>query len=411
MRCLEAIRFAVFISAALAGARLVRAADTGPLAFPGAEGYAAHASGGRGGEVVHVTNLDDSGAGSFREAVSKPHRTVVFDVGGYIELKSALSVAGDITIAGQTAPGEGIGTRNYEVSFANAKNVIVRYIRFRQGNTPKQDRKSALAIFQAQNIIFDHVSIEWGRWDCVDMNKSDNITMQYCIIGQGVSPQRFGCLCQSQHVTFTHNLWIDNHSRNPKAKGTVQYVNNVIYNWGGAGGFVEGHSAADSFDDVVNNYFIAGPSSSKDHAFAMGTPTDKVYSSGNYLDDNCNGQLDGRPITDADLGSVTPQKQPFSSLQLHIDTAAEAYQKVVAEAGCSLHRDGVDQALIDQVKSLGTSGKEIEDVKEIGGPGEIHGGPALPEVLRLKEPGPVNAAGYTQVETVINSLVDSRAGQ
>ncbi len=389
----------------------LRAGDSPPNAFPGADGFAAHASGGRGGEVVHVTNLEDSGPGSFRDAVSKRHRTVVFDVGGYIDLKSSLIFTSDITIAGQTAPGEGIGTRNCEVSFSGAKNVIIRYMRFRQGNTPKQERKSAVAILDGQDIIFDHVSIEWGRWDCVDMNKSNNITMQYCIIGQGVGPQRFGCLCQSQNVTFTHNLWIDNQSRNPKAKGTVQYVNNVVYNWGGAGGFVEGHSAADSFDDVVNNYFIAGPSSSKGHAFVMGKPTDKVYSAGNYLDDNQNGALDGRPVTDPDLGDITVQKAPFSTLQLQIDTAEEAYKKVVAEAGCSLHRDAVDLALIRQVQSLGKEGAVIEDVKDIGGPGEIHGGTALPQVLALKESGPVNSQGYTAVETVINSLADRHGGQ
>jgi pectate lyase len=123
--------------------------------------------------------------------VKQGHRTVVFDVGGYVELESAVSVASDLTIAGQTAPGQGIGTRGYEVSFSNSKNVIVRYIRFRQGNTPKQERKSAVAILNGSNMIFDHVSIEWGRWDCLDMNRSTDITLQYCIIGQGVGPQLF----------------------------------------------------------------------------------------------------------------------------------------------------------------------------------------------------------------------------
>jgi hypothetical protein len=377
----------------------------GPLAFPGADGYAAHVTGGRGGSVYHVTNLEDSGPGSFRDGVKEGHRTIVFDVGGYIELKSALSVASDITIAGQTAPGQGIGTRNYEVSFSKSKNVIVRYIRFRQGNTEKQDRKSALAVYEASDMIFDHVSVEWGRWDCVDMNKSINITMQYCIIGQGVAPQRFGCLCQSQNVTFSHNLWINNHSRNPKAKGTVQYVNNVVYNYGGAGGFIEGHSAADSYDDVVNNYFIAGPSTAKGRPFELGTPTDKVYSAGNFLDTNMNGILDGRPVTDEDLGHITVQKEPFSKLELQIDSAADACAKVVAGAGCSLHRDAIDQSLIDQVKSLGKDGKIISDVKEIGGPGEIQGGQATKEVLKLNDAGIVNQQGYTQLEVFLNGLV------
>jgi len=113
-------------------------------AFPTAEGFGAHATGGRGGEIYHVTTLDDSGPGSFREAVSKGHRIVVFDIGGYIQLKSNVSVASNITIAGQSAPGEGIATRNYEVSFSKSKNVIVRYMRFRLGLTPKMEKKYAV---------------------------------------------------------------------------------------------------------------------------------------------------------------------------------------------------------------------------------------------------------------------------
>jgi hypothetical protein len=205
-------------------------------------------------------------------------------------------------------------------------------------------------------------------------------------------------------VTFTHNLWIDNQSRNPKAKGTVQFVNNVVYNWGGAGGFVEGHSAADSYDDVVNNYFIAGPSSSKPHAFVMGTRTDKVYSSGNYIDINARGSLAGQPLKDEELGDVTVEKAPFSTLQLRIDSAADALSKVIAGAGCSLHRDAVDQTLIDQVKSFGKDGKIIDDVKEIGGPGEIQGGKAIKAVVDLKESGRTDADGYTQLEVYLNSL-------
>jgi hypothetical protein len=387
-----------------------------PLAFPGADGFAAHVSGGRGGAVYHVTNLNDSGPGSFRDAVSRPKRTVVFDVGGDINLKSVVNVAGDITIAGQTAPGEGIGTRNYEISFSNSKNIIVRYIRFRQGNTEGQNKKSAVDIYQGDDMIFDHVSIEWGRWDTVDMNLCHNITMQYCIIGQGVSPQRFGCLCQSQNITFTHDLWINNQSRNPKAKGTVQYVNNVVYNWG-VSGFVEGHSAADSYDDVVGNYFIAGPASGGRHAMAEGKPTDKIYSSGNFVDFNANGVLDGVPMSDADMGDITVQKSPFSKLMdLQIDSAAVAYDKVIAGAGCSLHRDAVDRNLIDQVKSLGREGKIVEDVADIiGGPAEIQGGsiqkaaPAdgIPADWKAAHGNSPSPEGYTPLEVYLQSLVAS----
>ncbi len=146
-------------------------------AFPGAEGFAAYVTGGRGGEVYHVTHLGDSGPGSFRDAVSRGPRIVVFDVGGYIRLGSPVSVGSNLTIAGQTAPGAGIATRDYEVSFSGSPNIIVRYMRFRQGLTPGQGRKSAVAIYRGQDIILDHLSIEWGRWDTVDMNQSFNITI------------------------------------------------------------------------------------------------------------------------------------------------------------------------------------------------------------------------------------------
>jgi hypothetical protein len=194
------------------------------LAFPSAEGFGALATGGRGGEIYHVTNLNDGGPGSLRDAVSKGPRIVVFDVAGYIELQSPLSVASDITIAGQTAPGEGISTKNYEVSFSKSHNIVVRYIHFRQGLTPKQEKKYAVALEGVSTVILDHVSIEWGRWDCIGMSKSTDITIQDCIIGPGIAPQRFGCLCESDNVTFSHNLWISNQSRNPKSKGIVEYA-------------------------------------------------------------------------------------------------------------------------------------------------------------------------------------------
>jgi hypothetical protein len=393
------------------------------LAFPGAQGFGAGASGGRGGAVYHVTTLDDAGPGSLRDVVSQPQRTVVFDVGGYIRLKSVLQVASDITIAGQTAPGEGVSMLGYEVSFSHSKNVIVRYMRFRQGATPKQEKKSAIGVFGGSDMIFDHCSIEWGRWDCIDINESDRVTFQYCIIGRGISPQRFGCLCQSDHITFTHNLWIDNQSRNPKAKGNpIQYVNNVVYNWGGGGGFIEGHSEADHFADVVNNVFIAGPNSGGHGAFAQGKPTDKIYGSGNYIDANANGKLDGRIASDADLGDVTPQKTPASKLdQLTIDPTETVFEKVIATAGCSLHRDEVDRALIAEVQSLGASGKIIQDPTDAGGPGEITGGAApkdtdgdgIPDAyetahgLNPQDPTDANLigpGGYTNLERYLNDL-------
>ena len=118
---------------------------------------------------------------------------------------------------GQSAQGEGIGIRNYEVSFSKSHNVIVRYLRFRMGLTPKMEKKYAVGLTEGSNMIFDHVSIQYGRWDCIGLSKSRDVTFQNCIIGPGIDPQRFGCLCESENVTFSHNLWISYQSRNPKS--------------------------------------------------------------------------------------------------------------------------------------------------------------------------------------------------
>ena len=282
--------------------------DASTLSFPGAQGYGAVATGGREGAVYHVTNLHDAGPGSFREAVRQGPRTVVFDVGGYIELRSPVAVASDLTIAGQTAPGEGIATRNYSVSVSNSHNIILRYLRFRLGLTPGQDKKYAFGCYGAERIMVDHCSIEWGRWDCIGMTKAKDITLQDCLIGEGVDPQRFGCLCESEQVTFLRNLWLNNQSRNPKAKGRIQYINNVVYNWG-VTGLVGGHSEADHYLDMIGNYFVKGPDS-KDAYVGGFTSTDKVYQADNYADLDCDGVLNGRLAEEKDFGQ-TPEAPIF----------------------------------------------------------------------------------------------------
>lgn len=400
-------------------------AQTNLTAFPGAEGFAADATGGRGGEIYHVTNLNDSGPGSLREGVehaTKP-RTIIFDVGGYIPLKSILRVGNDLTIAGQTAPGGGIGLRDSEVSLSGAHNVIVRHVRFRQGLAEKQDKKSAVNMTGANDIMLDHVSIQWGRWDTVDTNKCTNVTIQNSIVGPGVAPQRFGCLCQSENVSFVRNLWISNQSRNPKSKGRVQYVNNVVYNWG-VTGYVGGHSAADHSADLINNYFIKGPSSG-DHFVGEFKPTDHIYQSGNFVDLDCDGQLNGRPVVPADFGTQdapTLVDAPAAAprLPMTVVSAVEAYQKIVAGAGASLHRDAVDRRLVEDLTSLGQHGQTVHDPAEMGGFGEIAGGPApldtdgdgMPDAWEIAkglnpqapDGNKLAASGRTQLEEYLNWL-------
>jgi pectate lyase len=342
------------------------------LAFSGAEGFGQFASGGTGGETVHVTTLDDSGAGSFRDAVSKANRTVVFDVGGIIRLKANVAVNSNITLDGTTAPGDGITLYGRSVSFSGKNNVIVRYLRFREGISGDKG-KCSVNLSKGSDMIFDHCSIEWGRWDCLGVTQgSHDITFQNCIIGEGVDPQRFGSLSDSvTNITYTHNLWINNQSRNPKAKGRIQYINNVVYNWGVCG-LVGGHSGADHFQDVVGNYFIAGPNSGS-HFVGEFTATDHVFQKNNFADTDKDGKLNGRLVVAADFGKGesaptivnAPSVAPLDGLK--IESASGALSNVLAQAGCSLHRDAVDARLIDAVQSYGTRGKIIHSEAEVGG--------------------------------------------
>jgi pectate lyase len=156
-------------------------------AFPGAEGFGANAVGGRGGTVYHVTNLNDSGAGSFRDAVSVSGRTVVFEVGGIIRITSPVVVKSGVTIAGQTAPGDGIALYGNRISFSDANNTICRYMRFREGINGDSGT-DAVGVASGNNMIFDHVSASWGRDETFSITGSpiSNITLQDCIIGQGL---------------------------------------------------------------------------------------------------------------------------------------------------------------------------------------------------------------------------------
>ena len=380
------IALAAFVAAPLA------LTHAGPSpAFPGAEGFGQFASG--GSELFHVTTLGDSGPGSFRDAVSQPGRIVVFDVGGLIRLKSNVAVSSRTTLAGQTAPGEGVTLYGASVSFSGQSNVVVRYLRFREGIGGDRG-KCSVNISKGSAMIFDHCSIEWGRWDCLGVTQgSHDITFQHCIIGEGIDPQRFGSLSDSvTNLTFTHNLWINNQSRNPKAKGRIQYVNNVVYNWGVCG-LVGGHSGADHFLDAVGNCFIAGPNSNP-HCVGQFAATDHVFQRDNLADTDKDGQWNARTLVAADFGSGSgaptflagPSVAPLTNLT--VEPATTALSNVLAHAGCSLHRDPVDARLMDEVKSLGTRGKISHTEAEAGGLGpfqEVHA-PANLKAIDMGQP-------------------------
>ncbi len=301
--------------------------------------------------------------------MSQPNRLVVFDVGGVIKIGKEVTVSSNLTIEGQSAPGEGICLYGNGVSLGGQSNIIVRYLRFREGIDGDAGKK-ALGMDRSSNIIIDHCSISWGRWDDLGITVgSTAITVQNCIISEAIHQQAFGALIDTvTNVTLSHNLWMSNVSRNPKVKGTVQFINNIVYNWGGTG-LCGGHSGANHDLDVINNYFIKGPSSNDRFAGEF-KPTDHVYQEGNYVDLDADGKLNGQLAVPADFhranegGGYTlptfvkaPAMHPLTPVTTQ--SATDAYAKIVAEVGCSLHRDAVDGRLISELTSLGTKGATL----------------------------------------------------
>jgi len=222
------------------------------------------------------------------------------------------------------------------------------------------------------SMIFDHISVQWGRWDTIGLTGStSSVTIQYSLLGESIDPQRFGGLVDSaDKITLSHNLWLDSQSRSPKFKANGQYINNVVYNWGG-NGLGGGHSGADWYEDIINNYFIKGPSSTG--GFVTGyAATDRVFSSGNLADLDRDGQLSGRPVVAEDFQGDSPPTFETAAhnvppVAVTVDGAETAYARVLVQAGASLCRDGVDRRLLGQVTSLGTKGAIVADENAVGG--------------------------------------------
>ena len=348
------------------------------LAFPGAEGFGRNAVGGRGGSVYHVTNLNDSGPGSFRDAVSAPKRTVVFDVCGVIRIKDRIVVSKNITIAGQTAPGGGITVYGNGLSFSGADGAIVRYMRFRMGKSGDKG-KDAIAIADGSNMIFDHVSVSWGRDETFSISGEDDFfTIQDSIIAQGLDTHSCGGLLQNWGgISILRTLYIDNHTRNPKVKGVNQFINNVVYNWRAAG-YILGDSSAESHANVCGNYYISGPQTGRSAPFSHANENFRLFAENNFYDANANGILDGAIVERNDYGPVTWQTAAYEYPQIAVVyTPSTAYKMIVSAAGASLpQRDRVDRFLIRELTTLGERGKIIADEKQLPtkGPDPIAGG-------------------------------------
>ncbi len=347
------------IGAAFATLSLLATPQAKALAFTGAEGYGANATGGT--TVVHVTNLNASGTGSLAAALSAGGRDIVFDVAGTITIASELAIPSNTTLDGTTAPSPGVTITGYTVSFSSHNNIIIRNLRFRETDSGPSG-KCSLQGSDCSNIIIDHCSIEQGRWDCLEVTGSSNtVTVQWSIIGEGIDPQNFGMLLDGEDkISVHHNLFIDNESRNPKLKANAQYINNVVYNWGGGGGIVGGHSSAVWNSDVINNFIMAGPSSTASW-LSQCTSTDTWYVSGNVYDLNKDGLWNSTAIPNSAFTSagVTIRSTIYHNptYPVTIDNTSHLFDLAKGDYfGCQPN-DATDKRLCGYVKSYGTQGQ------------------------------------------------------
>lgn len=409
----------------------------GQLAFPGAEGYGANAKGGRSGKVLFVTNLNDSGPGSLREAIeAKGPRTVIFCVSGIIETKGLTIREPYITIAGQTAPGDGICIKKTDsdgnaFDLSTTHDVIIRFLRIRAGNNTSEQagskpakRGESFRVYDSDNFIVDHCSCSWGNPQTLTTSGSlDRYTVQWCIIAEGNNRQRhaFATGVGGDRSTWHHNLFAHMQSRVPRwGDITVQcdFRNNVIYDWGHGAGYGDLRSL-----NYVNNYARPGPSTTQKPPAFIADPKVMLPSS-IYVDGNIMfGMADvGRDNWKGVLAEQFLQSSaPFPAPQVQTQSAEEAFELVLRNAGATRpRRDSVDARIVSNVRN-GT-GKIIDDEKEVGGwPAYASGEPAVDTArdgipddwkkargLQLNDPNvanTVNAEGYTMLEVYLNSLV------
>jgi pectate lyase len=366
-----------------------------PIAFPGADGFGKYTTGGRGGKVLIVSNLDDDGIGSLRNALNvKGPRIIVFAVSGTIHLASPLAIKSDVTIAGQTAPGDGICLADFPVSLGG-DNIIVRFLRFRMGDKNQKGgmvdgngSDDAFGGTRRTNIIIDHCSMSWSTDEVCSVYAGDSTTLQWNIISEPLNysyhfetgdkdyeHHGYGGIWGGKHSTFHHNLFAHCNSRTPRFDGirnapieNCDYINNVIYNWGGNNVY----AGEGGIYSIRNNYYKAGPSTKENVKYRIVNPYSrppdipfgKFYVNGNYVDGS-------REVSDNNWLGVVLEKgsdsdalkskleKPIIGVDMVLHNPSTAYQYVLTNAGAVLpKRDTLDERIINDV--INRTGKFID---------------------------------------------------
>ena len=429
---------------------------TGVLAFPGAEGAGRFSAGGRGGAVLRVTNLEDSGPGSLRAAVeAKGARTVVFDIAGTIQLKTPLKISnGQITIAGQTAPGGGITLRD-QTLVVGADDVVIRFIRSRLGSESKVEG-DAIWISGGRRIILDHVSASWSvdetlsasaRYDRPDPSGEKggfyDLTVQWSIIAESLAhsihvkgDHGYGSLIRGgdgSRISFHHNLWANHMARAPRPGNyegpdkdpigaLFDFRSNVFYNWGGDKSGYNADKATLSAYNFVDNAYVPGPNSQKKVAFKESDTLAKAYFAGNSMD----GVVPADPWSLVTFTIPEPAgyrlTAPVDVAPVTPEAADKAYERVLADAGASVWRDPVDRRIVEGVKTR--AGKVIDTQADVGGwpdlpagaPAKDSDGDGMPDAWEKAhdlDPGKADGAvvggnGWTSLELYLADAAKAR---
>ena len=440
-----------------------------PLAFPGAEGAGRFTTGGRGGAVYVVENLLDAAknppVGSLRWAVEqKGTRTVVFAVSGTIALAAPLRIRqGDLTIAGQTAPGDGICLKDY-VTNVEASNVIIRYLRFRCGNEKQaSDAQDALNCVRQKDVIIDHCSMSWSVDEVGSFYDNQRFTLQWCILSESLyaaghykGDHGFGGIWGGQGVSFHHNLLAGHTSRNPRFCGSrysrnpeaeqVDFRNNVVANWG----FQSIYGGEGGHQNLINNYYKPGPATKKgpvqyrildltefyyDPKVRPDTlGAGQFYVAGNVVEgfpkatnDNWNVGVHTKALS---LKALSKAEKPVPFAPIITQSAEEAYEAVLQQAGAKLpKRDTTDERVLQQVRTgqyavggkWGANTGIVDSATGAGGWPELKSSKFLPDTdkdgmpdawetthhLNPTDPADgrlIKESGYSNLEVYLNGL-------